>query len=107
MRRRRLNAAASRYYRSRFVSKASHHAFINSNGTVAQTLTANLNQLITINNNFGSFCFGPSLLISLLNNTLKCQPHHIGLYNFVILGLVFLWRGYLGILVIALGSIGI
>ncbi|OWK42196.1 DUF3383 domain-containing protein [Fimbriiglobus ruber] len=31
-----------------------------SNGTAAQTLAANLNQLITINNNFGSFCFGPS-----------------------------------------------
>jgi hypothetical protein len=40
MRRRRLNAAASRYYRSRFVSKASHHAFINSNGTVAQNKNA-------------------------------------------------------------------
>jgi len=35
-----------------------------SNGTAAQTLTANLNQLITINNNFGSFCLGASSIIT-------------------------------------------
>lgn len=38
-----------------------------SNGTAAQTLTANLNQLIGISNNFGSFCFGPSAINTLTN----------------------------------------
>ena len=38
-----------------------------SNGTAAQTLTANLNQLITINNNFGSFCLGASAANTLPN----------------------------------------
>lgn len=38
-----------------------------SNGTAAQTLTANLNQLIGISNNFGSFCFGPSSFNTLAN----------------------------------------
>ncbi len=35
-----------------------------SNGTAAQTLTANLNQLITVNNNFGSFCLGSSSTVT-------------------------------------------
>ena len=38
-----------------------------SNGTAAQTLTANLNQLINLSNNFGSFCFGPSSINTLTN----------------------------------------
>lgn len=40
---------------------------IYSNGTAAQTLSANLNQLINISNNFGSICFGPSSINTLTN----------------------------------------
>ena len=38
-----------------------------SNGTAAQTLSANLTQLVETNNNFGSFCFGPSSINTLTN----------------------------------------
>jgi hypothetical protein len=38
-----------------------------SNGTAAQTLTANLNLLLTTNNNFGSFCLGASSTITEAN----------------------------------------
>ncbi|MHC5541183.1 DUF3383 family protein, partial [Singulisphaera rosea] len=38
-----------------------------SDGTAAQLLTANLDQLVNISNNFGSFCFGPSSINTLSN----------------------------------------
>jgi hypothetical protein len=38
-----------------------------SNGTAAQTLATNLNELLTINNNFGSFCLGVSSINTLAN----------------------------------------
>ncbi len=38
-----------------------------SNGTAAQTLTANLNLLLTTSNNFGSFCLGASSIITEAN----------------------------------------
>jgi Protein of unknown function (DUF3383) len=40
---------------------------IYSNGTAAQTLSANLNQLITIDNNFGSFCLANEFNTTLAN----------------------------------------
>ena len=44
-----------------------------SNGTAAQTITANLNQLIGVSNNFGSFCYTAALAVTEANIVLAAS----------------------------------